>query len=117
MQTTKKAWQKPHIKLQKPHKMRPQRRQIKVGKPMHVEKTVQSSPRKFQSLLKAPGQVSKEEVSLDLLAKLKETFRPGADHSRVTLWEETLKPLYLSLAKNNHGNLGHAAARYVLHRA
>jgi hypothetical protein len=97
--------------------MMPQRRQIKVRNSTLVGKAMSPSPRKFQSLLNAPGQVSKEEVSLDLLSKLKESFRPGADHSRITLWEETLKSLYLSLPKNEHANLGHAAARYVLHRA
>jgi hypothetical protein len=116
IQPSKASSQNRQIKLQKPHKMRPQRRQIKVKSSKLVGKTM-PSPRKFQSLLNAPGQVSKEEVSLDLLSKLKETFRPGADHSRITLWEETLQPLYLSLPKNEHATLGHAAARYVLHRA
>jgi len=147
------------IKLQKPHKMRPQRRQIKVretektaspsqmkarhgrlikaeeptqlvnpsqikahhgdlikvGHPTQLGQTYQTST--LESLLDSPEQVSKEEVDVDLLSELKSTFRPGADHSRITQWEEAVRPLFLSLPKNDHGNLGHAAARYVLHRA
>merc|ERR1719327_1457774 len=30
---------------------------------------------------------------------------------------KVIQPLFLSLSKNQYGNLGHAAARYVLHRA
>merc|ERR1719487_694671 len=80
------------------------------------EKAPQKMHRVGSNLLSS-GQVTPEEVRSNLISELKATFRSGADHSRINKWEKAIEPLYLALPKNTHGNLGHAAARYVLHRA
>jgi len=87
-----------------------------VGTPSKDQEKKPQTP-KAPSLLKSSTQVTVEEVSDNLIAELKGTFRPGADHSRVNKWEKVIQPLYSSLPKNAWGNLEHAGARYVLHRA
>merc|ERR1719487_401181 len=103
-------------------------RRIKVAKTLQkpapeaktsspVEEKAPQKMHRVGSNLLSSGQVTPEEVRSNLISELKATFRSGADHSRINKWEKAIEPLYLALPKNTHGNLGHAAARYVLHRA
>lgn len=54
-----------------------------------------------------------------LLAEIEEVL--GGEHrrgteQRVTALEGQLRPIFLSMPKNEYGNLGHATVRYTLHR-
>merc|ERR1719336_2703956 len=54
----------------------------------------------------------KSEIEATLAFELAGGAAPG----RVEAHEEALRVTYASLPKNVHGNLGHQAVRYVLHR-
>merc|ERR1740139_2052563 len=56
------------------------------------------------------GQIRQEEVTSVL--KMEETH----DSVLLELLEDEIAPLYASLPKNEHGNVGHQAVRYALHR-
>merc|ERR1719265_1130969 len=97
-------------------------RQIKVAKvePQPVTKARQIKVKtsvQGGSIMLSSGQVTPDEVKNNLIQELKATFRAGADHSRINKWERMIAPLFQSMSKNQHGNLDHASARYVLHRA
>eukprot|EP00933_Yihiella_yeosuensis_P038929 TRINITY_DN3287_c0_g1_i1.p1 TRINITY_DN3287_c0_g1~~TRINITY_DN3287_c0_g1_i1.p1 ORF type:complete len:650 (+),score=153.82 TRINITY_DN3287_c0_g1_i1:117-1952(+) len=66
----------------------------------------------------AVGKMRTEELRA---AVLDEVMRALGDGNRVTDQrlqniESVLKPMFVAMPKNEHGNLEHAAARYVLHR-
>jgi len=65
--------------------------------------------------------------SLDMSAALQESLKREVkraigshkkrhDDSRLDAIEEMLRPTFIALPKNQHGNLGHAGVRYILHR-
>lgn len=65
--------------------------------------------------------------SIDMSAELQESLRREVkraigshkkrhDDSRLDAIEEMLRPTFIALPKNQHGNLGHAGVRYILHR-
>jgi hypothetical protein len=60
--------------------------------------------------------VSEEDIQTSLLEEVEGTLGTGSAASRLRLLEATLKPMFDSLPKNEHGNLGHAVVRYALHR-
>lgn len=64
----------------------------------------------------APGNVNKAEMKDDLLSELTANMRRGHDEQRLVVFEEALRPMYNALPKQDHGNVGHATARYALHR-
>lgn len=59
--------------------------------------------------------VTEEDIKMSLLEEVERAVGSGPS-SRLFDLEETLKPVYTSLPKNEHGNLGHVAVRYALHR-
>jgi hypothetical protein len=70
--------------------------------------------------LKAPPKVlhehvTEEDIKTSLLEEVERTVGSGPS-SRLYQLEEILKPIYTSLPKNEHGNLGHVTVRYALHR-
>jgi hypothetical protein len=123
------TFQDDHAKLRKmkvrtfqTHTHHVERPKIKVAKvepkpAMKARQIKVKTPVQGGSILLSSGQVTPEEVKGNLIQELKATFRTGADHSRINKWERVIQPLFQSMSKNHHGNLGHAAARYVLHRA
>mmetsp|Transcript_59847 Transcript_59847/g.92997 ORF Transcript_59847/g.92997 Transcript_59847/m.92997 type:complete len:557 (-) Transcript_59847:45-1715(-) len=60
--------------------------------------------------------VSEEDIRSSLLEEVEGTLGEGSATNRLRLVEATLKPMFDSLPKNEHGNLGHTAVRYALHR-
>ena len=65
--------------------------------------------------------------SVDMSAELQESLRREVrraignhkkrhDDSRLDAIEEMLRPTFIAMPKNHHGNLGHAGVRYILHR-
>jgi hypothetical protein len=60
--------------------------------------------------------VSEEDIQTSLLEEVEGTLGTGSAANRLRLLEATLKPMYDALPKNEHGNLGHSAVRYALHR-
>jgi len=60
--------------------------------------------------------ISEADVQTSLLAEVEGTLGEGSASSRVKQLEETLRPIYAALPKNEHGYLGHATVRYALHR-
>lgn len=69
--------------------------------------------------LKAPKvlteHVSEEDISTSLLSEVENTLGTGATN-KLSQMEELLRPIVVALPKNEHGNLGHMAVRYALHR-
>jgi len=59
--------------------------------------------------------LSTEDIQQTLLAELA-LSENGTLATRLIELEAALRPTYVALPKNEHGNLGHAAVRYVLHR-
>jgi hypothetical protein len=59
--------------------------------------------------------VTEEDIKISLLEEVEREVGSGPS-SRLHQMEETLKPIYASLPKNEHGNLGHVTVRYALHR-
>jgi hypothetical protein len=60
--------------------------------------------------------VSEEDIQTSLLEEVEGTLGTGSAANRLRLLEATLKPMYDSLPKNEHGNLGHSVVRHALHR-
>jgi len=60
----------------------------------------------------ASGFMSAEDLKKTLLEEININFKEG----RLARLETALKPLFDSLPKNEHGNLGHSPVRYALHR-
>jgi hypothetical protein len=57
-----------------------------------------------------------EGLRKSLVSELIGTFREGASQDRLVKWKASMATMFAALPKNEHGNLGHAAAKYVLHR-
>lgn len=64
------------------------------------------------SFLRA-GQVTESEVAQSLQDEMKHA---GDTTARMLALKEGLLPTFNAMPKNSHGNLGHQAARYILHR-
>lgn len=58
-----------------------------------------------------------EDIRANLIDELIGTFREGANRDRLSKWEASMAAMFTALPKNAQGNLGHAAAKYALHRA
>jgi hypothetical protein len=56
------------------------------------------------------------DMKSKLLHDLTASFRRGHDEGRLLEFEEELSPMFASLPKNQHDNLGRNTARYALHR-
>jgi len=59
-----------------------------------------------------------EELRAAMLDELMAALGDGnrVTEGRLQAIEEALRPMYLSMAKNEHGNLDHSGVRYALHR-
>jgi len=64
----------------------------------------------------ASGVMNAEEVKKTLLEEIENNFASVGKRGRLARLETALKPLFDSLPKNEHGNLGHSPVRYALHR-
>lgn len=60
--------------------------------------------------------VSEQDIRTSLLDEVEGTLGTGSATSRLSQMESTLRPIVAALPKNAHGNLGHSAVRYALHR-
>lgn len=60
--------------------------------------------------------LSADEVRSSLLNEIERTMGSGSASHRLDKIEAQLKPIFMSLPKNSHGNLDHSAGRYALHR-
>jgi len=56
------------------------------------------------------------DVEAVLLSELADGMADGGAESKLARVEEVLRPMFNTLPKNEHGNLGRAVVRYVLHR-
>jgi len=71
--------------------------------------------------LKSPSRtlnerISEQDVRISLLDEVESSLGKGSTTKRLTQMETTLRPIVAALPKNEHGNLGHSAVRYALHR-
>merc|ERR1719163_2316483 len=71
--------------------------------------------------LKQPKQgpiehVSEQDIRVSLLDEVEGSLGKGSATNRLSQMEATLGPIVAALPKNEHGNLGHSAVRYALHR-
>ena len=64
----------------------------------------------------APGMMNSAEVKKTLLQEIEDNFASVGKRGRLARLEVALKPLFDTLPKNEHGNLGHSPVRYALHR-
>jgi len=62
------------------------------------------------------GVMDTEEIKKTLLGEIENNFASVGKRGRLARLESALKPLFDSLPKNEHGNLGHSPVRYALHR-
>jgi hypothetical protein len=62
------------------------------------------------------GIMDTEEIKKTLLGEIENNFASVGKRGRLARLESALKPLFDSLPKNEHGNLGHSPVRYALHR-
>jgi len=62
------------------------------------------------------GAMNVEDVKATLLQEIESNFQNFGKRGRLTRLEAALKPLFDTLPKNEHGNLGHSPVRYALHR-
>jgi len=60
--------------------------------------------------------VSEQDIRTSLLDEVEGTLGTGTATNRLSQMEEILRPIVAALPKNKHGNLGHSAVRYALHR-
>jgi len=65
---------------------------------------------------KAHGVMNADEVKKTLLEEIENNFASVGKRGRLARLESALKPLFDTLPKNEHGNLGHSPVRYALHR-
>jgi len=71
--------------------------------------------------LKSPShmlneRISEQDVRISLLDEVEGSLGKGSTTKRLAQMESTLRPIVEALPKNKHGNLGHSAVRYALHR-
>merc|ERR1719329_1866661 len=64
----------------------------------------------------ATSTMSAEELKKTLLEEIENNFASIGKRGRLARLEAALKPLFDTLPKNEHGNLGHSPVRYALHR-
>jgi len=64
----------------------------------------------------ASGVLNTEDVKKTLLEEIQKNIASMGAGGRLARMEYALKPLFDSLPKNEHGNLGHSPVRYALHR-
>jgi len=64
----------------------------------------------------ASGVMNVEDVKKTLLEEIQNNFASVGHRGRLARLETALKPLFDTLPKNEHGNLGHSPVRYALHR-
>ena len=57
-----------------------------------------------------------DDLKKTLLEEIEKNFASVGKRGRLARLETALKPLFDSLPKNEHGNLGHSPVRYALHR-
>jgi len=62
------------------------------------------------------GVMNTEDIKKTLLGEIESNFASIGQRGRLARLESALKPLFDSLPKNEHGNLGHSPVRYALHR-
>jgi len=62
------------------------------------------------------GMMNAEDLKKTLLQEIESNFASFGKRGRLARLEVALKPLFDSLPKNEHGNLGHSPVRYALHR-
>jgi len=62
------------------------------------------------------GVMNAEDVKKTLLEEIENNYAAVGTRGRLARLESALKPLFDSLPKNEHGNLGHSPVRYALHR-
>merc|ERR1719473_1039210 len=60
--------------------------------------------------------VSEQDIRVSLLDEVEGSLGKGSAANRLSEIEATLAPIIAALPKNEHGNLGHSAVRYALHR-
>jgi len=60
--------------------------------------------------------VSAEDIQTSLLEEIEGSLGTGIASKRITDMKAVLSPMFMSLPKNQHGNLEHVTVRYVLHR-
>lgn len=61
-------------------------------------------------------QVAEADIQSSLLAAVEDSMGAGSASRRLSELEDAMRPLFTAMEKNAHGNLGHAHARYLLHR-
>ena len=64
----------------------------------------------------ASGVMNADDLKKTLLEEIQNNFASVGKRGRLARLEAALKPLFDSLPKNEHGNLGHSPVRYALHR-
>jgi hypothetical protein len=62
------------------------------------------------------GTINAEDLKKTLIEEIEKNFASFGKRGRLARLEGALKPLFDSLPKNEHGNLGHSPVRYALHR-
>jgi len=62
------------------------------------------------------GVMNAEDVKKTLLEEIENNFASFGKRGQLARLEVALKPLFDTLPKNEHGNLGHSPVRYALHR-
>jgi len=60
--------------------------------------------------------VTEQDIRTSLLNEVESALGTGSASKRLSELEVQLRPLISALPKNQHGNLGHSAVRYALHR-
>lgn len=68
-----------------------------------------------ESLLTESPQTYMDQEA-NILSELMSSFRRGQNDRKLRERESKLQKLFVALPKNEHGNVGHAVARYALHR-
>merc|ERR1719506_274343 len=75
-----------------------------------------ASGRAFLNHEHSSGVMSAEAVKKTLLDEIESNYASVGKNGALKRLQATLKPLFDSLPKNEHGNLGHSPVRYALHR-
>jgi len=75
-----------------------------------------ASGRAFLNHDHASGVMNAEALKKTLLDEIESNYASVGRNGALKRLQATLKPLFDSLPKNEHGNLGHAPVRYALHR-
>jgi len=76
----------------------------------HASEFLSSTPKALSEFL------SEESIRTTFLEEVEGSLGTSMNRKRTDEIEAQLKPIYTSLPKNEHGNLGHVTVRYALHR-